>query len=186
MTVSDGAARLRRRQAIASALVLSVALGGGAAAADKDAKAVRAAPLEAVLACRTVADDAARLACYDQAAGRMDQAERSGDIVVIDKAQAAAANRDAFGLHVPSLSVLTRALSADEANRYDGVVRAARSDASGHWTMSLEDGAVWRQIDGFLTRSPRSGSKVSVRKAALGSYLMNIDGQAAVRVHRDQ
>lgn len=171
----------------ASALVLA-ATGAfaPAQAADATPAKTRAAPFEAVMACRKLTEDAARLACYDQAAGRMDEAEAHGDIVVIDRAQAAAANRDAFGLQVPSLSVITKALSPDEADRVEGVVRTARADAFGRWTLTLEGGAVWRQIDGYLSRPPRGGSKVSIRHGMLGSFLMNIDGQAAVKVHRDQ
>lgn len=164
-----------------------LALYGGAARAAENDKAptrVRAVPFEAVLACRKVADIPARVACYDQTTGDMEAAEARGDIVVIGRTQAASASREAFGLHVPTLGMLTRALGPGEADRYDGVVRSVRADASGQWTLSLEDGAVWRQIDGFLTRPPRAGSKVSIRKGALGSFLLNLDGQKAVKVHR--
>ncbi|HEX7884609.1 MAG TPA: hypothetical protein VF474_01410 [Phenylobacterium sp.] len=168
------------------ALCWSAAGGSAAAAADEAPTPGRAQPFEAVLACRKLADATARLACFDGATREMETAEASGEIVVIGKAQAASASREAFGLHVPSLSVLTRALSPAEASRYEGVVRGVRTNPSGRSIMSLEDGAVWRQIDGFFTRPPRPGSKVSIRKGALGSFLMNVDGQAAVKVHRDE
>jgi hypothetical protein len=139
-----------------------------------------------MLACAGVKDDAARLACYDKAAARMGEAQTKGDIVVIDRAQAEAAHREAFGLPLPSLDVLTKALKPDEVDRIEGVVRTLRADANGRWTMELEDGAVWRQIDGHLSRPPRAGSKVSIHRGMLGSFLINIDGQPAVKAHRDR
>lgn len=175
-----------RNRIISAIAVTAAASSASAVAAQPNPGKMRAAPFEAVLACRKLADDAGRLACYDQAAGRMDEAEAHGDIVVIDKAQAAAANRDAFGLLMPSLSVITKALSPDEADRVEGVVRTARVDPFGRWTMALEGGAVWRQIDGFLPRPPHAGSKVKIKRGMMASFLMNIDGQAAVKVHRDQ
>lgn len=145
-----------------------------------------AAAFQAVLDCRKVADGAARLACYDAAAATMGDAEKRGDIVVIDRAQASAAHREAFGLPIPSLDFVRKALKPEEVDRLEGVVKAARVDVNGKWTIALQDGATWRQISGDLMRPPKAGSKVSIRKGTLGSFLMNIDGQQAIKVHRDQ
>ena len=163
---------------------LAVLLAPGLAAAAEPAG--RAQAFQAVLDCKKVADPAARLACYDAATARMGEAETKGDIVVIDRAQASAAHREAFGLHVPSLDFVAKALAPGEMDRVSGVVQSARADASGRWTFALEDGAIWRMIDGDLLRPPHAGSKVSIRRAALGSFMMNVDGQPGVRVHRDQ
>jgi hypothetical protein len=146
----------------------------------------KAAAFQAVLDCRKLTDGAARLACYDAAAAKMGEAETRGDIVVIDRAQASAAHREAFGLPIPSLDFVRKALTPDEVDRLDGVVKAARADINGKWTISLQDGATWRQISGDLMRPPKAGSKVSIRKGTLGSFLMNVDGQQAIKVHRDQ
>ncbi|WP_133254929.1 hypothetical protein [Phenylobacterium hankyongense] len=171
-----------RRQAVFYALAaLAVAAAAPAQAADR-----RAAAFQDVLQCRTVTEAAARLSCYDAAAGRMDEAESRGDIVVIDRAQASAAHRQAFGLQLPSLAFVTRALKPEEVDSIDGVVSAAHQDVNGRWTMSLADGASWRQISGQVNRDPQRGSKVKIRKGTLGSFLMNIDGQPAIKVHRDQ
>lgn len=145
-----------------------------------------AAAFQAVLDCRKLADGGARLACYDAAAAKMGDAEKRGDIVVIDRAQASAAHREAFGLPIPSLDFVRKALKPEEVDRVDGVVKTARADQSGRWTLNLEDGARWRQISGDLMRPPKPGSKVQIRKGSLGSYLMNIDGQASIKVHRDE
>lgn len=171
----------------AAGLVLAAALAVPGLAWAKDPVLDRKAEaFQAVLDCRALADGTARLACYDAAAARMGEAEKRGDIVVIDRAQASAAHRQAFGLTLPSLDFVTRALKPEEVDALEGVVRAARQGANGKWVISLEDGAVWRQISGDLNRDPRHGSKVRIRRGTLGSFLMNVDGQPSIKVHRDQ
>ena len=173
---------VRRLEAAAVALV-AAALALPVCASEPPA---RAASFQQVLDCRAVKGDAERLACYDAAAGRLDAAETRGDIVVIDRAQASAAHREAFGLQLPSLDFVTKALKPDEVSVLTGSVRGARADVNGNWTLSLEGGAVWRQISGQLLKAPRAGSKVRIRKGMIGSYLMNVDDQPSIKVHRDQ
>ena len=169
---------------LAGAAVAALLIAGAAAAAEP---APHAAAFQAVLDCRGQSDDAKRLACYDAAAGRMASAEKTGDIVVIDKAQAREAHRQAFGLTLPTLDFITRGLGHEEIDRLDGVVKSASPDGFGKWTIVLADGAVWRQIsDETLNRRPRPGSKVTIKKAMMGSFMMSIDGQPGIRVHRDQ
>lgn len=173
-----------RRPARAAAVLGLLILPALAYAKAPDAP--EAAAFKAVLDCRTIADNTQRLACYDAAAGKMGEAEAKGDIVVIDRKQAQAAHREAFGLHVPSLGFVTRALKPEEVDQIDGVVKSARADPYGRWTLELQDGAVWRQIADQLDRDPHAGSKVVIKKAALGSFKMSVDGQPYIRVHRDQ
>lgn len=172
-----------RNRYLAFALVAGLA---GAAQAAEPATP-RAEAFQSVLDCRKVADGQARLACYDAAAGRMETAESTGDIVVIDKAQARAARRQAFGLNLPSIDFLSRGVPKDEVDRIEGVIRATSADALGKWAIELEDGARWRQVNAeVLSRDPKPGMPVQVRRASLGSFMMKIDGQPAVRVRREQ
>lgn len=167
--------------ALAVAGALLVLAHQASAAESRHAEA-----FDAVLKCRTITDSAQRLACYDAAAGQMGEAEKKGEIVVIDRAQAKAAHREAFGLHVPSLDFVNRALRAEEVDAIDGVVASAQADANGKWTIRLQDGARWRQVSGDLARAPHSGSQVKIRKGSIGSFLMNVDGQQSIKVHREE
>lgn len=174
------------RRPMSAVLALVVLLAPAAATARDKADQSHAAAFQSVLDCRAVADNTARLACYDAAAAGMSQAEAKGDIVVIDRAQAQKAHREAFGLSVPSLDFVRRALRPEEVNQINGVVKAAMSDINGRWTLVLEDGAVWRQIAGDQLRTPHVGSKVVIEKGAIGSFKMSIDDQPTIKVHRDQ
>jgi len=173
---------------------LSLALfAAGAVAAHAQAPARRAATsntgsllTRSLAECRAITQDAARLACYDAAAGRLEAAERTGEVVVVDREQARAARRQAFGFNLPSLSMFDRQ-DDPEVDLVDLTLASASLDRDGKWLLRTGDGQVWRQIDNNkLLPPPRAGSKARVRRAVLGSYFMNIDKERAIRVRREQ
>jgi len=146
----------------------------------------RASLMNALGACRAITEPTARLECYDKGRAALEQAEAAGDVVVVDRAQARAARRQAFGFNLSALSVFDRALARDEVNSLTGTAADAYRNADGHWIVVLDDGARWRQVDDAqLNRPPHAGSAIKIRHATLGSYVMNIDGQPYIKVHRD-
>lgn len=171
-------ARATKGALLAAALTLTA---GGVQAAD------RAPVLQAVVDCRAIADSNARLACYDAAAARLEEAETKGDVVVLDREQRQQARREAFGFTLPSFDILNRGEPAEKLDRVTfKVVRATQAN-DGSWTLELDSGAVWRQTDQEgLSRRPKPGTTVEIRNAAMGGYFMNVDGQRAIRVKRVQ
>ena len=180
-------------------LLAALGLAGAAPtlahAAGKVSEKKRAAVLQAIVDCRPMTDTAARLECYDAAAAKLDQAEASGQVVVVDKEQVHQVRREIFGLQLPSLDVFSLgggkgAAAIDKADDVENVVEKVKQAEllkSGKWSVEMESGAVWRQIDtNEITRDPHPGSKAEIRKASLGSFFMKIDGQPAVRAHRDR
>ena len=154
------------------------------------ARAAKPPPLapavQAVANCRDVVVDAQRLACFDKTVGEMTAAETSGDLVTIDREQRRAVRRQAFGLTLPTLGVFDRGEKPEEVDRLTVTVSSAARNALGKWFIKLDDGALWRQTDdNEIDSPPRKGSKATIRKGALGSFFMSIDGQPSVRVHRD-
>ena len=143
--------------------------------------------VQAVLDCRALSDDAARLACYDRAVTAMAKAEQSGDLVSLDRAQRRAARRQAFGFQLPTLSFLDRGEKPADLDKIDETLASAWQTSGEKWVFRMQDGAVWRQIDDeFLSRKPHEGSRVEIRRAMLGSYMLSVDGQPGLRVHRDE
>jgi len=64
------------------------------------------------------------------------------------------------------------------------LVRAAR-DGAGRWVFQLTDGREWRQVDNEPAHiRPQSGSEVRIRRAAFGSYFLNVGDARAIRVKR--
>lgn len=166
-------------------LTMALALSSPTLAADLKAK--RAAAFQAVLDCRATVDPTARLACFDAAASSLDQAETTGDIVVIDREQATTARKQAFGFELPSLAIFDKVMPKEELDKVTVTLKEAYRGSDGKWIMVLEDGAVWRQIDSESPfNAPHTGSVVKIRRAALGSFFLNIDGQTAIRAQRSR
>jgi hypothetical protein len=143
--------------------------------------------LQAVVDCRQVADDAKRLTCYDAAITGMTKAEESGDLVAIDREQRSKVRRQAFGFALPSLDLLEQRGAKPEAlDHVDETLAAAWHAADGKWMLRMQDGAVWRQVDDYdLSREPHPGSAIVIKNAMLGSFMMKVDGQPEIRVHRE-
>jgi hypothetical protein len=143
--------------------------------------------VQAVVDCRKLADDTARLACYDKAADALGAAEANGDVVSLDRTQRAQVRKEAFGFALPSLTVLDKGEKPEAVDRIDDVVASAGQTPDGKWVIRMQSGAVWRQIDDYeLARRPKPGMPVVIKRASLGSYMANVDGQPALRMHRDQ
>lgn len=155
-------------------------------AAPQDA-ASRPELLQRLVACRAETADAARLACFDAAVAALDAAERSGDVTVVDREQVRAARRSLFGIEGGDLNIF-RGRGGDEAEdaRLETRLASAGQGRDG-WRFTLEDGSVWRQIDSERLRvTPRAGQSVVIRRGAIGSYLLSVDGARSLRVRRER
>jgi hypothetical protein len=143
--------------------------------------------LKGLADCRAVTEPTARLACFDQMASRLVAAEQAGEVVVVDRSDVRAARRQAFGFSLPSLDIFARGDRDAPLERVQLVLARATRLSDGKWLLRTQEGQVWRQTDDRkLSNSPRPGSKAEVRNAAMGSFFMNIDGQRAIRVRREQ
>lgn len=165
-------------------LALALTLCAGAALAQS---APEPDVIKALKACSAIKPDPERLACFDKAAQSVTKAQETGDVIIIDKQSARAARRQAFGLDLPSLSILDRGADKAETETLQATVKAARNDAESRLVVTLDDGAVWRQVDSeILGKPPKAGDAVEIRKASMGSYLMKIGKQPAIRVRRSE
>lgn len=141
-----------------------------------------------VLDCRAVAESSARLACYDREVAAMEKAEEARELVVVDRQQLRETRRSLFGLGLPRINIFGGRDEPDEIeDRIETTIRAARADPYGKYIFLLEDGAVWRQTDQrMLNIRPKPGHPIEIRRAAMGSYVANVNGQSAIRVTRDR
>jgi hypothetical protein len=167
-----------------AALTLLTGLGGQTA--GQTPPAARNAALQQLADCRKITAAEARLDCYDAAAAAFETAEAQGDIVVVDREQARAVRRQAFGFQLPSLSLFDKGGAPEPIDEVNLKIDSAVRDGHGKWTLVLEGGQVWRQIDGGeLSRDPKPGMTARIKSAALGSYKLFVGGSMAIRVHRD-
>ena len=174
---------------VSAAFALALLLSVGSAASAQERPQERPQALNRLVACRSISATAERLACYDREVAAVDAAERARDLVVVDRQQVRRTRRSLFGLALPNLGIFGDDNDDDseeeQASVLESTIRTVRQDADGKWTFTLEDGARWTQVDTRdLQRDPRPGNRVRIRRAGLGSYLANIDGQLAIRVRR--
>jgi hypothetical protein len=174
----------RSQRALAAGAAMAV-LALGAALAETAASPLPGA-VQRLLDCRG-APDATRLACYDGAVAEVGKLIASGELVIVDHERVAKVKRQAFGFSLPSLSLFERSDKPQELEQVTSTVTHASMGGDGKWTVALDDGSVWQQTDaGNIAKYPKKGSRVEIRKASMGSYFMNLDGQRALRVKRVQ
>lgn len=163
-----------------------VAATGSAFAAEPAPKQPDLPPLySAVLGCLTVPDRDARLACFEDAATKLKAATERRDIVVVDKNQIKKTKRTLFGLPLPRIDILGGDEGQEEVKQVDGIVASAHRDGDGRWVVSLQDGAVWQQIDDRpVARAPRAGFTVRIERATMGTFMMSVQNQPGIRVKR--
>lgn len=179
------------RAGLGSAIFLATLLAAGSLAAAPPPAGLsagsRAKVLQSVSDCRKLTDNTARLACFDTAAAGLEEAEAKGDIVVVDREQARSVRRQAFGFSLPSLALFEKGEKQEDIDNTTGTVAAARQNGARKWVIKLEDGAVWTQVDAAeLFADPKAGDPVRIKKASLGSYLMIIGKNGAIRAHREE
>lgn len=161
------------------------AIAGAASAQEQPAQPQ---VLDQVYACAQIQDQAQRLACYDGAVGRLREAQRTGDLVAVDRGQAETIQREGFGFSLPSLPRLFGRTERGELQQVEEVSAAiTRVQRRGDGTVSftLDNGQTWTQIDNESGRNVRDGGRVTIRRASFGSFLMHVDaGGPALRVRR--
>lgn len=174
---------------IAGAGAMSLALGGVAWAQQPGPNGPPAVPqnVQSLLNCRALTNGPDRLACFDRESAAVAGALASRDLVVVSKEQVRSSRRSLFGLSLPSLAIFGgNAEDGEDAIReVEGVIATATQRGDDNWIIRLQDGAVWTQTDSRqLATTPKAGLPVKVRRAALGSYIMNINGGLGIRVKR--
>jgi hypothetical protein len=175
------------RYLILAATLAAAAAGAWAAKPDAAPPAAQQRPeaFEAVIRCRAIAGETERLRCFDSAAAAMERAVESRDLVVVDRQQVRAARRKLFGIEIPRLNLFGGEDRKDEVSELDGIIQSAVEEGNGRWVVILEDGGTWVQVDdNVIAVRPRAGNKVVVKRGALGSYMMRVNGQPGVRVKR--
>ena len=135
-----------------------------------------------ILACRSLADGVARLACFDEKTAAMAQAIEKRDLVVVDREGVRSTRRKLFGLSLPNLSLLNN--GDEEVSQIEGTIAAVGQGADGYLFI-LKDGGQWTQTDGkSFALEPAVGDKVSISKGALGSFFLRVGRQPGVKVRR--
>jgi hypothetical protein len=63
-------------------------------------------------------------------------------------------------------------------------VTAAEQDRQGAWRLTLDNGQVWQQTEPALGVRFQAGSSVEIRRASMGSFVLQVPGRPVIRVRR--
>ena len=169
-----------------SIVALLLAANPALANVDKATKREAPATFRDLIACGQIADNVARLTCYDRQIASFEQAESKGDVLVADRNQVEEAQRGLFGYSILKSNLLS-GKKGEDINQVEFTVASARQYDYGRWRITMEDGSVWDQIGtDMLAFNPKSGNKVVIKRASFGSYAAKIGGQPPIKVRRVQ
>ncbi|TVV74497.1 hypothetical protein [Sphingomonas solaris] len=158
-----------------AALLILPAIGHAAPPVPSPASAYRL-----LLDCRAITDPAARLACYDSKIAAFESAEKSGDVVVADRAQLRETSKGFFGFGALRLPIVGSRTRLETPEQIEAKIVGVRSIGYGKWEIVLDNGMRWRETEPG-TVDPRVGRPVVIRSGALNSFFIRIDGAKGVR-----
>jgi hypothetical protein len=111
------------------------------------------------------------------------EAQERKDVYIADKATMAETRRGLFGFNLPRVRIFGDDDMAADVKSIESTIRSVSSGQRGY-VFVLEDGAKWAQTDGAYMDRPKPGSKIRIRRAALGSYMASIEGRVGFRIER--
>jgi hypothetical protein len=144
----------------------------------------RPSEISAIASCRTISDAAQRLACYDGAAQRLEQAISSKELTVLSRSDVRRTRRSLFGFGFPNIPFLSG--GGEEADKQiTAKIARLRSLGYGKWQFTLDDGAVWETTESSPTDDvPSTGQNVTIKRGALSNYFILFQNMRAVRGRR--
>lgn len=166
------------------AIAALAALSGAAVAKDPPKQSPLVNALEA---CRAMAEPAERLACYDREAGALLAATSKGDVAVVDKSEVRKARKSLFGFAMPKIPFFSGDDTADVvSDTLESTVKSASGIGYGKFRMTIAEGnAVWETTETYSTmRDPRAGDKIVIKRGPLGSYMLRIGSNRGVKGRR--
>jgi hypothetical protein len=152
-------------------------------------------PLEPIYACANKTDPTERLACFDAAVATIRAKEAKSEIVTFDKQRVEKVRREAFGFSLPSLPKLgfpafggapkaegkdqsVAAAAVEEDIEEQSFTVVSTRESAGRVVITLENGQIWRLTEaGELNAPKRPPYKVNIRTAAMGSFILTVEGR---------
>lgn len=170
---------------VVAGLAMLLAVHAPSTAQDRTGLSAAKTPkiFDDVLQCRAIADAQARLACFDKTVGTLATAQQNKDLYVADKQAVQEARRGLFGFSLPKVKLFGDNDMAEDVKSIETTIKSVSQGQKGY-VFTLEDGARWAQMDGAYMDKPKAGSKIRIRRAALGSYMASIEGRVGFRIER--
>ncbi|MFA4938509.1 MAG: hypothetical protein WC597_04610 [Brevundimonas sp.] len=136
-----------------------------------------------VTRCREIEANVARLSCFDTAAAGLAAA---GEVAVVSRQDVEQNQRRLFGFNISTLNPFENSGRSESLQSISATITSARNLGRGEWLITLDDSSVWRKTDGAdVSFLPNRQYPVTVRRAAMGSYMMKVANDPPFRVRRE-
>ncbi|WCT72441.1 hypothetical protein PQ455_12425 [Sphingomonas naphthae] len=182
-----------RRTIIASTIAVALMPAGGALA---QTAAPTPSAVAAVFACRQIAAGAERLACFDKASAALETAAKDREVVVLDRAEVKRTRKSLFGFQLPRIPLfgggegksdkeIEREVEAEDVSEIDAVIKRSTALPYGFYRIVLDEGGTWETTEGWRgAMDPTPGSKINIKRGALGSHMLKVPGGRAIKAKR--
>lgn len=139
---------------------------------------------EKLEACRAIADNSQRLACYDSTSANLSAAVESKQIVVIEEKEVKKTKRSLFGFRLPDLSIFGgNANDSEEDKTLTTTIKSLGRAEGGRWNIGIPEGAVWQTTES-MSINPAIGDAVEIKSGIMGGYFLRVRNKRAVRAKR--
>lgn len=165
--------------------VMLVAANTPIAAQSKASGRQSPAAFTDVLACRAIAVEGERLACFDRSIAALEEARQRQQLAIIDNEEVREARRSVFGLPLPRLRILEGESGDTETpEAFTGTIRSVQKVRGDRWLVQIDD-AVWQTTEtGYFQVPPRVGQQATVTRGVLGSFRLSVEGRAGLKATR--
>jgi hypothetical protein len=154
-----------------------------------------AASNAAIEACTKIADDGARLACFDREVAAVLAREHAPAVAaaaptasppaVAAPPAAPLTEEQKMGLTPGRIQQLERPASAPPPPQTLTIaIQSISVDGNGHQVFTLENGQVWRQVELDTRFTVNAGDSITISRATMGSYFMSYGKHRNTRVSR--
>lgn len=164
------------------AVLLTALCASSAHAADKEIN--RPKVYSDIVACRALADATARLQCFDAAARAFEDAAENRQIVMLDQGEVRKTKRSLFGFSLPKIPFFGESDEEqdDEFKQVEGELAGVQGMGNGKYQFTVKDAGTWQTTEATPLLL-KNGKAFSIKRGALGSYMLVINGRG-IRVKR--
>ncbi len=140
-----------------------------------------AEPLAGVLACRAIADSAARLACFDRETAALASVPASSSVAAPVRGA-----QQSFGVSGSAIAASKEAVGArpTELAKLEGQIVALALTGNGRTLFTLDNKQVWRQLESDGDVLAKLGDSATISHGVLGSYWLQLNSGRDCKVTR--